>query len=118
MDISKNVEEELAKEKENKVHAEFEAWYSSQIINAMFFLVFATNILINVDHGVLPGIYKELETKIGIGDFYFGLLGSIVYGGLVVGSAAACTVYTVGSRIKPCLIYTSLFNILTLILFT
>jgi len=35
----------------------------------MFFLLLATNILINVDHGVLPGIYNKVEEKIGIGDF-------------------------------------------------
>jgi len=47
----------LQKEKERLIAAEFETWYSPKIILAMFFLVFITNILINVDHGVLPGIY-------------------------------------------------------------
>ena len=41
-----------------------------------------------------------------------------MYGGLVAGSAAASGVYSIGSRIKWCLIYTSLFNIASLILFT
>lgn len=84
----------------------------------MFSIVFITNILINVDHGVLPACYEKIEKKIGINDFYFGMLGSVVYGGFVIGSAAAAAIYSVGSRIKPCLIITLVLNMMSLIAFT
>lgn len=47
--------EEFQKEKEAMVLQEFDKWYSKRVIYMMFFLVFITNIMINIDHGVLPG---------------------------------------------------------------
>lgn len=41
--------------------AEFQSNYSPTIIYAQLFLIFFSNIMINVDHGTLPGSTKEIE---------------------------------------------------------
>lgn len=47
--------EEEEKRIEEIAQAEFSAHYKQSVIYALFVLVFTTNILINVDHGTLPG---------------------------------------------------------------
>jgi len=41
--------------------------------------------MINVDHGILPACTKEVKSDLGLDDANLGLLGSLVYAGLVIG---------------------------------
>lgn len=41
--------------------------------------------MINLDHGILPACTAELREDIGLNNADLGLLGSLVYLGLVIG---------------------------------
>ena len=59
--------------------------YDSKIINFTFFIIFMSNILINIDHGSLPACVQDIQNDLGIHDFLFGILGSLVYAGITIG---------------------------------
>lgn len=84
----------------------------------MFFIIFLSNILINVDHGTLPGCRDQIEKKLNVKDFEYGILGSLVYVGLTLGSAFATGLFSKGEYIKPTLVVTLLLNAVSLFLFT
>jgi len=97
---------------------EFQQAYSNTVIYSLFGLVFITNVLINVDHGTLPGCTNEIKAKLDINDFGFGVLGSVVYGGLTLGSAFATMIFSTGAWIKPTLAFTLIMNAICLYAFT
>ena len=41
--------------------------------------------MVNVDHGILPAATSDLREDLGLTDVDIGLLGSLVYLGLVIG---------------------------------
>jgi len=55
----------------------------------MFFIACFTTLLINWDHGIMPACTKELMRDTGISEMDLGLLGSLVYVGLLAGSVSA-----------------------------
>ena len=69
-------------------------------------LIFLSNVLINVDHGSLPGCSSQIERSLNMNEASFGTLGSIVYAGLTLGSMVAVVVYEKASLIKPALFLT------------
>ena len=97
---------------------EFEKEYSPRAVYGLFVLIFLSNVLINVDHGALPGCFDQVKEKFSINNFQFGILGSVVFGGLTIGSAVAAGAYSKGEWIKPTLIITLTMNALVLYLFT
>lgn len=50
----------------------------------IFVLVELTNILINLDHGILPACTQEIAEYYHIGETELGLLGSLVYLGIII----------------------------------
>jgi len=53
---------ELAEEEENTIiQKEFAKEYKKSVVYSMFAVVFLSNILINVDHGSLPGCREKIE---------------------------------------------------------
>lgn len=84
----------------------------------MFINVFISNVWINVDHGSLPGAADHIMADMNMNPFEFGMLGSVVYGGLVVGGGVATGVYNNSSRAKKALIFTLLFNSVLIYIFT
>ena len=92
--------------------------YNKYVIYSLFFLVFFSNILINVDHGTLPGSTEKIKEKLKINDFGFGILGSVVYAGLTCGSMFATMVFSYGNMIKPALSITLFLNAISLLGFT
>lgn len=97
---------------------EFQNNFEQTVIYSLFFLVFFSVIMINVDHGTLPGSTKEIEDKLSINNFGFGVLGSVVYGGLTFGSAMATMLFNRGEWIKPLLASSLFINSICLYLFT
>jgi predicted MFS family arabinose efflux permease len=77
-----------------------------------------SNILINVDHGSLPACVQDIQTDLGIHDFQFGILGSLVYAGITIGSAISSWIFQNSVFIKPSLYLSLLLNAISLILFT
>lgn len=75
-----------------------------------FFNIFLSNVFINFDHGSLPGCASEIKDELNMNDFEFGLLGSVVYGGLTIGAGVASGVYQHSNWAKPTLISTLFMN--------
>lgn len=94
------------------------AHFTPSVVYSLFALVFVSNVLINVDHGTMPACTDKLTAKLDINDFGFGVLGSIVYGGLMIGSGVATMVFNKGEYIKTALVLSLFCNALALFMFT
>jgi len=88
------------------------------MINTVFMFVFFSNVFLNVDHGSLPGCSGQIKESLGMNNFEFGMLGSVVYGGLTIGAGVATGVFTKVNWIKPTLVGTLFCNSLAIWLFT
>ena len=64
-----------------------------RIVNLSFCLILFLNLIINIDHGVMPAGAISIKEYLGISNTEYGLLGSIVFFGLVLGSLAATFVF-------------------------
>ena len=84
----------------------------------VFVLVFLSNVFLNIDHGSLPGCSVEIKADLNMNDFQFGLLGSVVYGGLTLGAGVATGLFNNSKYIKPTLCITLACNALAIWLFT
>ena len=82
------------------IEKEFSKFYDKKFVWWVFTLVFISNVLINVDHGTLPGCSIEIQNSLGMDYAEFGTLGSIVYAGLVPGSIVATIVFEKSHYIK------------------
>lgn len=51
----------------------------------MFFVVMFMNLMANFDHGVLPAGTIVIAKDLGMDKMQYGMLGSAVFGGLVLG---------------------------------
>lgn len=110
---------EKAEELERKlIDEEFYRHYNFKVIYAIFVLVFISNIFINIDHGSLPGCSVQIKEDLNMNDFEFGVLGSVVYGGLTLGSAVATGVFAKSNYVKPALALTLLGNAICIFVFT
>lgn len=84
----------------------------------IYYLLFFTNLLINLDHGIIPaGITKylvaaslKIEESLDITDEQLGVLGSLVYAGIVVMGIMAGPLFLRYSAKK--LIHISLFTMM------
>lgn len=56
-------------------------------------MIFLSNVLINVDHGTLPGCANQFSDTLDINQASFGTIGSIVYAGLSLGSTVAIVAF-------------------------
>ena len=70
------------------------------MIYNVYWLLFAGNFLLNIDHGSIPACFNEIQTQLDIGKTKFGYLGSMVYVGNAVGSMAAIPLMRFSSKIK------------------
>jgi len=66
------------------LHGEIE-YKNEKILSCVFFVIFLTNLMINVDHGILPASTLEIREDLNITNVDIGVLGSLVYLGLVAG---------------------------------
>ena len=63
--------------------------FNRAVVNFLFLLVLFMNVLINVDHGVMPAGSIVIKEDIGVNNTEYGLLGSVVFFGLTLGSIGA-----------------------------
>ena len=101
---------EEEKEIERLADEEYFEAYSERTRYFLFFILFGGNVLINIDHGALPGGKDGIEASTSINDWSFGVLGSVVYAGLTVGSLAATSILAHGPAVKPALAITLILN--------
>lgn len=70
----------------------------SKLSYCMLALIFThmslTNILINFDHGVIPAAVNQIKLDLGLNNINVGLLGSLVYLGLTLGSILTAPLFT------------------------
>lgn len=110
--------DKMAERLERKlIQADFYKMYSPGVIRTIFFTVFLSNVFINIDHGTLPGCSNQIKEDLNMNDFQFGILGSIVYGGLTLGAGVATGIYSDAKRAKSALIFTLVMNSLCIIVF-
>lgn len=88
----------------------------SDILKKIFLTCCVCNVLINMDHGIIPAATKEIEEDMDISEFELGLLGSLVYLGLVAGSISASVTFQKYSA-KRILLFSGLGNIISLFIF-
>jgi hypothetical protein len=98
--------------------AEYFNSYSSKVRYSLFAILFLSNVMINIDHGTLPGGSDGIKFKANINNWSFGVLGSIVYLGLTLGSAVASAALSSGGLIKPTIAATLFLNAACLYGFT
>ena len=61
----------------------------NRVVNLSFGLLLFLTLIINVDHGVMPAGAITIKEYLGVSNTEYGLLGSIVFAGLVLGSLGA-----------------------------
>lgn len=61
--------DKLKKEQDQRGQEEFDKLYDRRVVYNIFIVVFICNILINVDHGALPGCYEQIRDKLEINKF-------------------------------------------------
>lgn len=59
------------------------------MLNLLFAFIFLANLILNIDHGLLPASTVDLKKEIDLSNLQLGVLGSLVFGGLTFGSALA-----------------------------
>ena len=82
----------------------------------MYRVAWCTQILINLDHGILPACTKEIKEDVGLDEVGLGLLGSLVYLGLICGSLTAGPLFQKISS-KKIICTTTLLNLIFLLIF-
>ena len=45
-----------------------------------------TCVVVNMDHGVIPACTWELKKQLHVDDLFIGILGSLVFAGLMIGA--------------------------------
>jgi hypothetical protein len=66
---------------------------NNSVVNLSFAVLLFLNLIINIDHGVMPAGAITIKEYLAISNTEYGLLGSIVFFGLVLGSLAATFIY-------------------------
>ena len=67
-EIKKEIEK-ANQEQEKLIQEEFDKIYDKRVVYHIFLIVFMANILINIDHGALPGCYDQIRDKLDINKF-------------------------------------------------
>ena len=77
----------------DRIDAMFTVEYPDRGLYKVFILLFVCNVMVNIDHGTLPGCVEEVKAKLSINNMGFGSLGTSVYAGLSLGSALGTKLY-------------------------
>ncbi|CDW83082.1 major facilitator superfamily [Stylonychia lemnae] len=102
---------------DTRLDLDFDRIYPTRYIVFLYGLIFFCNVLINIDHGSIPAATLNLKQDLNIDNFELGLLGSLVYLGLTIGSILATPIFTY-IKAKTILILSFCLNAFSLILFT
>lgn len=79
----------LGKGKQRLMHRPFGKFRRKLI----FLLLFFINVLINIDHGAIPAATTILKKDLDLNNISLGILGSLVYLGLVLGAISASIIF-------------------------
>lgn len=98
--------------------ADFSKRYPDEILYKVFALIFSASVLVNVDHGSLPGCSPEVMAKFHTDNLGFGSLGTMVYAGLTLGAVIGAKLYQDSGRIQYILAVSLVMNAVCLIIFS
>lgn len=73
-------------------------------LNRIYIVSTICNVIVNFDHGIIPACTKNLKEELEIDDLFLGILGSMVFTGLMSGSLISGYLFTVYSCKKLILI--------------
>ena len=79
--------------------------------------MFIFNVIVNLDHGAIPSITKNIEETLSLTGIQLGFLGSLVFLGLVLGSLVAGFIYNSRLQFKTILQISYAGNAIGLFLF-
>ena len=86
-------------------------------VTQMFYILFITNFVVNIDNGVLPACTPIMMDELKLTTEQFGTLGSIVYIGMTIGCLAlSLFLQRMIEKIVLPIVYA--FNVVTLVWFT
>ena len=88
-----------------------------QMVNRYFKVLFAAILIMSIDLGILPACSVNMQQELGIDNWKFGLLGSVVYLGQTLGAVMSSVML---EKVPPqiFLFVCIVSNILTLLYFT
>lgn len=86
-------------------------------LKIVFVFICITNVLVNVDHGWIPACTVTIKRDLGLDNASLGLLGSVVYVGLLLGSFTSPPIFHMLS-VKYIILICILFNAICLVGFT
>jgi MFS family permease len=86
------------------------------ILRVIYAVACFANLVINLDHGILPACTQEIKRDLKIDEFKLGLLGSVVYVGLMLGSITSGPLLQTYSS-KKIIAGSTLGNIISLFIF-
>lgn len=111
------IKNEMKNDYPNKILYSFKRPFSKLKRKIIFILIFIINILVNVDHGAIPAGTTTLKKENNLDNVELGIIGSLVYLGLVLGSISAGPIFASYSS-KWVVILTLLFSCFFLYCFT
>ncbi|EAR86984.1 MFS transporter (macronuclear) [Tetrahymena thermophila SB210] len=81
--IHSNIVNPQSEEEKAQCEQEDEPQQEKKGSKLVFFIICLSNILLNIDHGVVPAATQQIKEDLNIGDSELGFLGSLVYFGIV-----------------------------------
>lgn len=63
--------------------------YDHKVIGIIIYFLFFANLFFNIDMGILPAGSIKIKRELKLSNSQYGMLGSVVYFGQVLGSALA-----------------------------
>lgn len=60
----------------------------------LFIILLITSLFVNLDHGVIPACTSDLKIELDVDDLFIGILGSLVFAGLMAGSLVGGAAFT------------------------
>lgn len=67
--------------------------YSRAALNAVFWLMFAASMTVNIDHGAIPAATNALQQDMNLTRAQLGFFGSLVFAGIIGGSVFASVAF-------------------------
>ncbi len=60
----------------------------------LFGILLVASLFVNLDHGVIPACTSDLKIELEVDDLFIGILGSLVFAGLMAGSLVGGAAFT------------------------
>lgn len=79
---------------ENNNPSNFLVPNKQESLKKIYYVSLLCNVIVNFDHGIIPACTFKLKESLGIDDLFLGILGSMVFVGLMSGSLVSGYMFT------------------------